>query len=129
MAVQATTLSFITDSSLDTDGSTSPDESTDIETEAAAEAETDETYFESRKGWNGPAGMKGAESKGFYGDVVQDYKAIARDVEAALVGGSDLPPSTDINVVSTTVNKKDKENVPVIYGGPELVPSDDELWG
>lgn len=98
--------------------------------------------------------MKGAESKGFYGDVAQDYRAIARDVEAdkPLVGYDRPPLSAGISIVSMVVNKKDRakdrhrtmdaqrekeksaekerEKVPaVFYGGPDLVPSHEELWG
>ncbi|KIX07557.1 uncharacterized protein Z518_02210 [Rhinocladiella mackenziei CBS 650.93] len=105
------------------DDLTSADETTDIETE------TDEMYFESRKGWNGAA-VAGANSKGFYGDVVQDYKAIARDVEADIVQGAqaaEVPMATS----NTTglVNKKDKDKESKVYSGPDLVPSNEELWG
>lgn len=126
-------------SSFGTDGHDSADDSTDIDSDSELEAETElaEIYFESRKGWNGAAGMKGVDSKGFYGDVIQDYKTIARDVEAKPVHGPDPPLSARINIVNMVANKKDrdkakeKENgrIPIIYGGPELVPSHEELWG
>ncbi|KAL2399586.1 hypothetical protein ABEF95_014896 [Exophiala dermatitidis] len=130
------------------------DISTDIDSEAEVHVGADESYFQSRKGWHGAAGMKGAESKGFYGDVAQDYRAIARDVEAdkPLVGYDRPPLSAGISIVSMVVNKKDRakdrhrtmdaqrekeksaekerEKVPaVFYGGPDLVPSHEELWG
>jgi len=109
------------------DGLTASDEGTDIETE------TDEMYFESRKGWNGPA-VEGAESKGFYADVVSDYKAIARDVEAETAQAEEvLGMGAGIKVINLVVNKRVKERqIPKankIYGGPDLVPSQDELWG
>ncbi|EXJ95873.1 hypothetical protein A1O1_00998 [Capronia coronata CBS 617.96] len=127
----------------------SPENGADSESDAESEAQMkggmDDVYFESRKGWNGPAGMKGVDSKGFYGDVVQDYKAIARDVEAELAQAYEPPPSATFNIVNLVVNKMDKdrdrdkekegendketERVSPSYGGPELVPSHEELWG
>ncbi|KAL2416403.1 hypothetical protein ABEF95_005049 [Exophiala dermatitidis] len=128
--------------------------STDIDSEVEVHTGADEGYFQSRKGWHGAAGMKGAQSKGFYGDVAQDYRAIARGVEADKpLQGYDRPPlSAGISIVSMVVNKKDRakdrhrtldpqrekekvtekerEKVPtVFYGGPDLVPSHEELWG
>ncbi|KIW94476.1 uncharacterized protein Z519_04452 [Cladophialophora bantiana CBS 173.52] len=98
------------------------DEATDIETE------TDEMYFESRKGWNGPA-VVGASSKGFYGDVVQDYKLIARDVEAEIAASE--AQVSGINIVNLIKKDKEKEKDKAVkvYEGPDLVPPQDELWG
>lgn len=108
---------------LSADSLTASDEATDFETE------TDELYFESRKGWNGPA-VEGAESKGFYAAVVRDYKAIARDVEAEMVPAGDVM-SVGASIVNLVVSKKEKEGAKVnkVYGGPDLVPSQEELWG
>ncbi|KAH0842534.1 hypothetical protein AYO21_06663 [Fonsecaea monophora] len=110
-----------------------PDEATDIETE------TDEMYFESRKGWNGAA-VAGSASRGFYGDVVQDYKLIARDVEADIAASEGQ--SSGINIVNLIKKEKEKEKekeVPKpkgevvsqgkVYKGPDLVLSQEELWG
>ncbi|KIX97882.1 uncharacterized protein Z520_06660 [Fonsecaea multimorphosa CBS 102226] len=98
-----------------------PDEATDIETE------TEEMYFESRKGWNGAAVAPGISSRGFYGDVVQDYKLIARDVEAEMAG-------SEVNLIKKDNQKESykpkgelvREDV---YQGPVLVPPQEELWG
>jgi hypothetical protein len=102
------------------------DETTDIETE------TDEMYFESRKGWNGAATV-GASSNGFYAGVMDDYKLIARDVEADQIqvqGSGARPPLVEI----VNLIKKEKPDVevdvePRKYGGPDLVPCHEELWG
>ncbi|ETI26914.1 hypothetical protein G647_10013 [Cladophialophora carrionii CBS 160.54] len=100
------------------------DETTDIETE------TDEMYFESRKGWNGPA-VTGATSRGFYNGVISDYKLIARDVEAEQTQGSG-PKQPAIELVKLI--KRDKFDMEVgkevkKYGGPDMVPNQEELWG
>ncbi|KIW71884.1 hypothetical protein PV04_00112 [Phialophora macrospora] len=100
------------------------DETTDIETE------TDEMYFESRKGWNGAA-VTGGRSQGFYDGVINDYKLIARDVEAEQVQGAGPKPAA-IELVKLI--KKDKVEVEIgkdgkKYGGPDLVPNQEELWG
>ncbi|EXJ65480.1 hypothetical protein A1O7_01821 [Cladophialophora yegresii CBS 114405] len=100
------------------------DETTDIETE------TDEMYFESRKGWNGPA-VTGATSQGFYNGVISDYKLIARDVEAEQTQASG-PKQPAIELVKLI--KRDKVDMEVgrevkKYGGPDMVPNQEELWG
>ncbi|KIW26408.1 uncharacterized protein PV07_09505 [Cladophialophora immunda] len=106
-----------------------PDEATDIETE------TDEMYFESRKGWNGPA-VAGTSSRGFYGDVVQDYKLIARDVEAELAASE--AQASAMNIVALIKKEKEREahkpkveatKEERVYEGPDLVPPQEELWG
>lgn len=108
-------------------------ENTDIETE------TDEMYFESRRGWNGPAVAVGVASKGFYDDVINDYKLIAKDVEAEQTQGSSgtTPKPAIVATFSATegdvVNLKKMELAAVEmsrkYRGPTLVPSHEELWG
>jgi hypothetical protein len=100
------------------------DETTDIETE------TDEKYFESRKGWNGPA-VTGGTNQGFYSGVINDYKLIARDVEAEQVQAP-APKQPAIELVKLI--KKDKVETETSkefkkYGGPDLVPNQEELWG
>ena len=106
------------------------DETTDIETET----ENEELYFESRKGWNGPA-VAGVDSKGFYGDVINDYKFIARDVVADQTSTpAAKPPSTSLAVEVVTLLKKETTATesyrePRRYGGPALVPDHEELWG
>lgn len=100
------------------------DDTTDIETE------TDESYFASRKGWNGPA-VKGNDGKGFYKDVINDYKLIARDVEAEQVQVPSAPKAT---IEIANLIKKDKKEVEVgrevkKYAGPSLVPAAEDLWG
>ncbi|OAP55069.1 hypothetical protein AYL99_10769 [Fonsecaea erecta] len=113
-----------------------PDEATDIETE------TDEMYFESRKGWNGAA-VTGSASRGFYGDVVQDYKLIARDVEAEMAAAASEPQASSgsaaMNIVHLIKKEKEREyhklkSEPAkgeqkMYQGPDLVPPQEELWG
>ncbi|KAK6376589.1 uncharacterized protein PV06_05875 [Exophiala oligosperma] len=118
----------------DVDDGTSADETTDIETE------TDEVYFESRKGWNGRAGAAPA-GQGFYAGVLQDYKAIGRDVEAEQAQSEPNGVKESIvNLVTTTVKKSENKYHQVStppeqqrpnnkYGGPDLVPSQEELWG
>ncbi len=103
------------------------DDTTDIETE------TDESYFESRKGWNGPA-VKGinVNGKGFYKDVINDYKLIARDVEAEQAPAPSGGPKAMIEIVNLA--KKDRKEVDVVreaskYAGPSLVPDQEDLWG
>ncbi|KIV77585.1 hypothetical protein PV11_09374 [Exophiala sideris] len=115
-------------SNADLSSSTSAEEATDIETE------TDEIYFESRKGWNGPAVVDG-ESKGFYAAVIQDYRAIARDVEAEIAMAGEAAGVKEV-LVNLVTNKKDKEKekqtdlrIGMDYVGPALVPSNEELWG
>ncbi|KAI1622511.1 hypothetical protein EDD37DRAFT_635225 [Exophiala viscosa] len=115
-------------SNADISSSSSAEEGTDIETE------TDEIYFESRKGWNGPAVVDG-EGKGFYAAVIQDYRAIARDVEAEIAMAGE-PAGVKEVIVNLVTNKKDKEKEKPIdlrmgtgYVGPALVPSNEELWG
>ncbi|KAL6250763.1 hypothetical protein RBB50_003066 [Rhinocladiella similis] len=105
-----------------TDDATSADETTDIETES------DEVYFASRKGWNGHAGAAPA-GQGFYAGVLQDYKAIGRDVEAEQAQSE--PNGVKESIVNlVTIKKETKylEQRPK-YGGPDLVPSQEELWG
>ncbi|KIW61662.1 hypothetical protein PV05_01760 [Exophiala xenobiotica] len=108
-----------------TDDITSADETTDIDTE------TDDMYFESRKGWNGHAGV-GDEGQGFYAGVIQDYKLIARDVEAEQTQTSE-PSGVKESLASLVTIKKEKEKYPEQrqgkYAGPDLVPSQEELWG
>ncbi|KAK7903652.1 hypothetical protein LTR67_001672 [Exophiala xenobiotica] len=108
-----------------TDDNTSADESTDIDTE------TDEMYAESRKGWNGHAGA-GDAGQGFYAGVIQDYKLIGRDVEAEQTQTFE-PSGVKESLVSLVTIKKEKEKYPEVrqgkYVGPDLVPSQEELWG
>jgi hypothetical protein len=123
---------------------TSGDE-TGLDTDATdIETETDEAYYESRKEWNGRA-ANGADGKGYYGDVANEYKAIAKDVEAdqatisgrleKQVGGINIGGlKLNITKVKTEKSDKDKDkdgkkNHTKHYGGPDLVPSSDEVWG
>ena len=113
---------------------TSADETTDIETE------TDEMYFESRKGWNGPATDGGVKSKGFYGDITQDYKAInnvieadnAISISAPTLSIDQLPPNVGgaiVNYVTKAMDVEPEGRKRSKYAGPDLVPSHEELWG
>jgi hypothetical protein len=115
----------VSDSSTSADAPASDeDEATEIETET-----DDNTYSESRKGWNGPA-IAGHESRGFYAGVVQDYKAIAKDVEADIAQAGE-PPGVGASLMNLVVNKRERETERVgeMYGGPDLVPSHEEMWG
>jgi len=121
---------------------------TGIDTDATdIETETDDAYFESRKEWNGRA-ANGADGKGYYGDVAHEYKAIAKDVEAdqaaaagsgkieKQVGGINIG-GLKLNITKVTTDKSDKErdketkkqNAAKNYAGPDLVPSEEEVWG
>lgn len=123
-------------------------DATDIETETETDA-----YYESRKEWNGRA-ANGADGKGYYGDVASEYKAIAKDVEAdqavasttrveKQVGGINIG-GIKLNITKVKTEKavdrdrekdKDKDDsngkrgVTRQYLGPDLVPSEEEVWG
>ncbi|KIW12365.1 hypothetical protein PV08_09642 [Exophiala spinifera] len=116
------TASSPTESTSTTDDDSAADETTDIETES------EEVYFESRKGWNGHAGAAPA-GQGFYAGVLQDYKAIGRDVEAEQAQSE--PHGVKASIVNLVTVKKDIKNLEhrPKYGGPDLVPSQEELWG
>lgn len=123
---------------------TSGDE-TGIDTDATdIETETDDAYYESRKEWNGRA-ANGADGKGYYGDVANEYKAIAKDVEAdqamasgkieKQVGGINIG-GLKLNITKVKTEKPDREkdkdgkkNHTKHYVGPDLVPSTEEVWG
>ena len=98
------------------------DDTTDIDTE------TDEMYYKSRRGWNGPAAANGG--KGFYHAVIDDYKLIGHSVEAEQ---TQLTPGKTPVLGFGAFEKREKKDVEVVhstrYGGPELVPCHEDLWG
>lgn len=133
----------------DLDQSPTSGDDTGIDTDATdIETENDDAYYESRKEWNGRA-ANGADGKGYYGDVAHEYKAIAKDVEAdqaavaaaggkieKQVGGINIG-GLKLNITKVTADKSDKErdkewkknNAAKHYAGPDLVPSEEEVWG
>ncbi|KEF63066.1 uncharacterized protein A1O9_01042 [Exophiala aquamarina CBS 119918] len=133
----------------DPDRSPTSGDDTGIDTDATdIETETDDAYYESRKEWNGRA-ANGADGKGYYGDVANEYKAIAKDVEAdqaAVTAGGKIEKQVGginigglkLNITKVTMDKSDKERdkewkknntVKKHYAGPDLVPSEEEVWG
>ncbi|KAJ9606172.1 hypothetical protein H2200_009133 [Cladophialophora chaetospira] len=124
----ATPLELLKNRNAETSDSSSADELTADDT-TDIETETDEMYFESRKGWNGPA-MKGADSKGFYGDVINDYKLIARDVEVTQTQTIAAKPRIElVNYIKKDKQESEKFREIKKYGGPDLVPDQEDLWG
>jgi len=95
------------------------DGTTDIENE------TEDRYFESRRLWNGVAG---GGVGGFYANVVQDYRGVAKDVEAELLHQAHADHEATIVKLPPKVTGKKVEE-PLEYGGPVLVPTHEELWG
>jgi hypothetical protein len=95
-------------------------------------------YFEERQLWNGVAGEG---RKGFYANVVDDYRMIGRDVSTT--NDIDNKRKTMMPKPALEVTVKKIESVgsegrvkiagldPGVMqsGGQLLVPSSDELWG
>lgn len=94
-----------------------------------------EKYFEARQVWNGAAGEG---KKGFYANVVDDYRLIGKDVSTA----NHLENKRKTMLVKPEVMLKKigtvggDERVKIagvdpdaVGGGQRMVPSSEELWG
>jgi hypothetical protein len=101
-----------------------------------------ERYFEARQLWNG---LAGEGRKGFYANVVDDYRMIGKDVNAASDEFASrskfmkppLTPGPEVTLKKTGVDtREDRVKIAgvdpaVVAEGPghTLVPSCEELWG
>lgn len=88
-----------------------------------------EKYFEARQNWNGVAGEG---KKGFYRNVMDDYKMIGKDVSTPIV--TEIQNKPEMLTKKTVNDGKVKIaglDAPMaeLGGSQALVPSADELWG